>query len=490
MIEGLPALLVGLPLLVAALVFVRLLPGGPAALGTALLLVAGALGLAVELVRAGEWLLRTPGGWPAPLGIRWQVDGLAAAMLAMMAGVGLAGVVYARTYLPSRLPHAERHFHALWLVAWSAMNSLFMAGDLFNIYVGLEFMALAAVALIALSREAEALQAAMRYFLATLLGSMLYLLGVALLYGQYGVLDQAALAEGFEVDAPGRVAAVAITLGLLMKMALFPLHFWLPAAHGKAPAPVSALLSGVVVAVSFYLVLRLWSGVFAPLLTSATATLLGILGVASMVWGGLQALRQQRLKMIVAYSTIAQFGLVMLVFPLFWADGGRELAWPGGTVMVLAHGLAKAALFFAAGCLLHLHGHDRIGELPGPCGREGWVWFAFALGSASLIGIPPTGGFLGKWQLLQAAMAGEAWSWAALVVGGSLLTAAYLYRPLEIAWRSPPRGEAAACGHLPGGLVGVAVACAVAATLLGFLVAPLTALLEATAAPLPPVAGG
>ncbi|GAB6059005.1 complex I subunit 5 family protein [Desulfonatronum parangueonense] len=418
-----------------------------------------------------------------PLGLYWQADSFSVTMLAMTTLVAVSGGVFALGYLPAALPSADRYFWSLWLFTWSAMNSLLLAADLFNIYVGLELMALAAVGLISLSRETEALQAAMRYFLVTLFGSMLYLLGVSLLYGQYGMLDQAALATVIEPGLASGSAAVLMSLGLLIKTALFPVHFWLPSAHGRAPVPVSALLSSVVVAVCFFVLYRFWSGLFFVFLAVQPASVLGAIGLASILWGGLMALRQKRLKMIVAYSTIAQFGNVMLIFPVFAAGGASILALHGAALMVLAHGLAKAALFFAAGCIHVAHGHDRIRELPGAAGRLGWVWLAFALAGASIVGLPPSGGFVGKWRLLQAALLGEAWFWAVVMVFGALLTGAYMYRGLEAAWR--PTDPEATVRTVPGLMVIVTLFCAMGAMAIGFLAVPLEVFLGQIFQPLP-----
>jgi formate hydrogenlyase subunit 3/multisubunit Na+/H+ antiporter MnhD subunit len=147
----------------------------------------------------------------------------------------------------------------------------------------------------------------MRYLLVSLLGSLAYLLGVALLYHTFGSVDIALLAEQMEPSPAVWAAMGLMSAGLLLKTALFPLHFWLPPAHASAPAPVSALLSALVVKASFYILLRLWLEIF-PLTNSALGQLLGLLGAAAVLWGGLQALRQTQLKMLIAYSTVSQLG--------------------------------------------------------------------------------------------------------------------------------------------------------------------------------------
>jgi multicomponent Na+:H+ antiporter subunit D len=333
-------------------------------------------------------------------------------------------------------------------------------------------MTLAAVTLVALAGRRAALRAAMRYLLAALLGSLLYLLGMALLYGTQGVLDLTGIAHYLEANLTTLLGVTFITLGLLLKGAIFPLHFWLPAAHGYAPIPVSAILSAVVVAASFYLLLRLWFGPFALLLNPSAATLLGLLGAAAILWGALQALQQQRIKMVIAYSTVSQLGYGLLAFPLIQGGVAPKLAWAGALLLIFAHGLAKAALFFASGCIAYHFGHDRIRDIVGAPAPLVWAWLAFALAAASLIGLPPSGGFAGKWLLLQAAIANQSWGWAIIIIAGSVLAAGYLFRVLGRALH-PVRPPAPPELSLPPSMLIMSLSLGFAAFFLGFWMTPL-----------------
>ncbi|HVL36904.1 MAG TPA: proton-conducting transporter membrane subunit, partial [Burkholderiales bacterium] len=276
------------------------------------------------------------GGFAAPLGIELYGDGLAALMVGTTALVAALVALYARSYLP--LAEAGGRFWALSWLLWASMNALYLSADLFNLYVTLELLALSSIGLIGLRGGAVALAAALRYLLAALLGSAAYLLGVALLYGAYGTLSLAELAVSLQ---PGPYASLVVALvitGLALKTALFPLHFWLPPAHGAALTPVSALLSGLVVMASFYLVLRLWFDVFGAAAGPAAGQALGALGAAAIVWGALAALRQRRLKMLVAYSTVAQVGYFFLLFPMASAAApdAALAAWTGGTLYAVS----------------------------------------------------------------------------------------------------------------------------------------------------------
>ena len=192
-----------------------------------------------------------------------------------------------------------------------------------------------------------------------------------------------------------------MTAGLLAKTALFPLHLWLPPAHAGAPAPASAVLSALVVKGSFFLIVRLWFDVMPGLLSHAAAQVLAALGAAAIVFGSVLALRQARLKMLIAYSTVAQLGYLFLMFPLAGPGAARLSAWTGGLLQAISHACAKAAMFMAAGLIAQALGHDRIAGLGGIGRALPMTIFAFALAGLSLMGLPPSGGFMAKWLLLR-----------------------------------------------------------------------------------------
>ena len=417
------------------------------------------------------------GGWSAGLGIALRADGLSALLLMMTALVALAASVYASSYFNTASGRAR--FWPLWLLLWTALNALLLSGDLFNLYVTLELLGLSAVALASLGGKRAAVAAALRYLLVGLLGSMLFLAGVSLLYAGYGTLDLAALAR---VVAPGPVAWTALammTAGLLLKTALFPLHFWLPPAHASAPAPVSAVLSALVVKAAFYLVLRLWLDVFASVVTPAAANLLGLLGAGAVLWGSWRALQAERLKLLAAWSTVAQLGYLFLFFPLLLAlppGPARELAAGGLVMLALTHGFAKAGLFLAIGIIQQRCGHDTIRDLDGTAQRLPATTFAIALAGVALIGLPPSGAFLGKWQLLAGTVATGQWVWLVVTAIGSLLAAAYIFRVLGHAFSHRPypnQQVAVAREEWPALLLA-----AMAALVLGLAGAPVWGLLE------------
>ncbi len=393
------------------------------------LAIAGAVVL--TLPQSGGLLTYLLGAWPPPLGVALRADGLSAVMLAITAIVICAVGIFAA---PDFRPAAEdaRASHAFWillLAVWAALNTVFVGGDLFSLYVALELLTFAAVPLVSLEGRTQTLQAALRYLLFALVGSVLYLLGAALLYGLYGTLDILLLSRRVHAEPGALIAAALMTTGLLAKTALFPLHLWLPPAHAGAPAAASAILSGLVVKGSFFILLRLWFNVLPGVGGLAAAQLLAALGAGAIVVGSIVALRQERLKLLIAYSTLAQIGYLFLMFPLAFnasghLEGGQALA--GGMLQAISHATAKAAMFLAVGSIYAGLGHDRITGLGGAARALPLSVLAFAGGGLALMGIQPGGAALAKELLLQETARTGQWWWAVVLQAGGMFTTAYV----------------------------------------------------------------
>jgi formate hydrogenlyase subunit 3/multisubunit Na+/H+ antiporter MnhD subunit len=422
--------------------------GGRHAERIALILMPAGLTVAVAIIaevwRTHNVLQYFVGNWDPPLGVAFRADGLSAVMIVtaalLICGIGL----FARAQFPSpRGPEtrAPLVFWTLLLAVWGALNAVFIGGDLFNLYVALELLTFAAVPLVSLDGRAETLAAALRYLLFALLGSILYLLGAALLYGAYGTLDIVLLSGRIHSEPVVWTAISLMTAGLLAKSALYPFHLWLPPAHAGAPAPASAILSGLVVKAPFFLVVRLWFDVMPLMPERAAAQVLGILGTAAIIFGSIVALRQARLKLLIAYSTVAQIGYLFLMFPLaIRPETGHPwstAAWTGGVLQAVSHAFAKAAMFMAAGLIAEALGHDRIAGLAGIGRALPVTVFAFGLGGVSLMGLPPSGGFVAKAMLLTAAVAENQWWWALVVLTGGLLAGCYVFLVLVRALADP-----------------------------------------------------
>ena len=401
--------------------------------GTGLSLLA-VFAIALRLMEEGVMELAL-GGWQPGLGIALRADGLSVLMLLLSTLVSMAVAVYASLYFSSSERRSE--FWVLWLLLLTALHALFLSGDLFNLYVTLELLGLSAVVLACLGGSRDALQAALRYLVLGLLGSLAFLAGVALIYAGYGSLDMLVLREAIE---PGPVAWIALSLmtaGLIIKSALFPLHFWLPPAHANAPAPVSAVLSALVVKGALYLILRLWLELFDGAVTQQAANILGLLGAVAVVWGSWAALRAERLKLLAAFSTVAQLGYLFMFLPLLQAlPAGEAKNTTLGALVLLAltHGFAKSAFFLSAGVIMQRAGHDRIAELGGTARVLPVTVFTIALAGVALIGLPPSGSFLAKWQLISSAFMTGQWFWLPVIGVGTLLAGAYVFRLLGYAF--------------------------------------------------------
>jgi multicomponent Na+:H+ antiporter subunit D len=476
-----PALLVAVPLAGAMLAILTARLARVVVFAGIVIMAALLLALVARLSHAGAYRVAI-GGWDAPLGIAFAIDGLSVAFIMMTAivmgcvllaglpkfaprrledaarpivsqaetaaasppspalphegGEGAAGVVMkvADDQSPPPETRAGYAFIPLALFLWASLNAVFLSGDLFNLYVALELLTLSAIALVAIEGKASMVAAAIRYALFALFGSLAYLLGAAMLYAVYGTLDISLLAERVTPDAMTIAAAALMTAGLAAKTALFPFHAWLPPAHSGAPAPASAMLSGLVPKASFYIAVRIWFDVMPHEAGEIMPVIMGVLGSCAIVYGSVLAIRQERLKLVVAYSTVAQLGYLFLVFPLAGGGGDPQPwaagAWTGGMFHAFSHALAKAAMFLCAGLFMEAIGHDKISGLKGIARHLPMTAFAFALAAITLMGLPPSGGFTAKYLLLTAAFAGGQIGWAVVMMIGGLLAAVYLFRPL------------------------------------------------------------
>jgi len=409
------------------------------------------LGLVVAAGIADAWLdasgplVYLLGGWSPPLGIALRADGAAVAMLLAVAGVVCGIGLFARAdFGTPRGVSESRAAYSYWLLllaVWGALNLVFVSGDLFTLYVALELLTFAGVPLVCLAGSGETLRAALRYLLFALCGSVLYLLGAVLLYGGYGTLDMPLLAESVQAEPIAWTALALMTVGLLAKTALFPLHIWLPPAHGGAPAAASAVLSALVIKGSWFLVLRLWLDVMPGVANASAAQLLAALGAAAIVVGSVVALRQQRLKLLVAYSTVAQIGYLFLLFPMAFDAAGdmatRELAQAAGLLQAIAHATAKAGMFMAAGLVYAALGHDRIDDLSGAARALPITVLAFVIGGVALMGVVPSGAYLAKKLLLDSAGQSGQWWWTWVLQGGAVFTAGYVVLVLARVLRRP-----------------------------------------------------
>lgn len=402
-------------------------------------------------VLAGDTVQLILGGFEAPLGIHLRADGLSLAFLALSVVAGGIVTVYAAA---ARATTAG--FWALWLGCWSGLNAVFVSGDLFNSYVGLELVGLTSVALVALGGR-DAWRPALRYLFVAVLGSLLLLIGIGLIVAETGTLDIDQARDVFAASdsaSPALVFALAlITVGLCMKLALLPMHSWLIPAHSSAPSAVSPLLSALVIKAALFVLLRCWFWVVPAEQLSDLSLLswgLTALGAAAVIIGSVLALRQDRLKSLVAYSTVAQVGYWFLAFGLLnYANAGADVssgAFAGMIALALGHGVAKAGMFLSAGYLKEAYGTDELSALRGAGHRHPYAVMGMGLSSVGLMGLPISLGFTGKWGLATAAVETQHWWILGVLVLGTLLAAGYAVRAVAPMLLQEEKSEEASAG--------------------------------------------
>jgi multicomponent Na+:H+ antiporter subunit D len=443
------SLLVAWPLLAAVgpLVLARRWPGA-AQFGTALVLAGqvALAGLVLAVVATDGPLSYVVGGIPAAFGIGLLADRLSAA-LALLVAVGALGA-----FLSDRATH-DGPYGSLWLLLVAGLTGVVVTADLFNLYVFLEISGLAAYALVAHARGTDAALAALKYLLAGTVGATLYLLGVGYAFVATGTLAMADLAPALAAAGHDSTLVVAsfalLAVGLGVKLALFPLHTWKPDAYSAAPPAVAAALAALGSTVAAYALVRVTYGVFGAAFFEAVPTVRTVLlaaAAASVVAGGVLALRATDVRRLLAYSSVSQFGLVALGVGL-----ASPTALAGALVALVGHAVAKGGLFVAAGSFDRTYGVRSVADYAGLARRTPLGAFSVAALAVSLVGLPPTVGFAGKWLLALGAVETGQWVVAAVVVLSTLLSLAYAGRLVERLYlgESGAEGTVAADGGLP-----------------------------------------
>jgi multicomponent Na+:H+ antiporter subunit D len=411
-----------------------------AATGTTLVL--SLVGL-VTVTRDGP-LTHELGGWPPPFGIEYVLDPLSAYVIAIVALVGTLVFVYPTKAAFDLRPGRGVPLYPLALLLVTGLVGVMLSGDLFHLFVFLEIYAISTYALVSLGGD-RAVFASFRYLLLGTVGSGLYLLGVGFIYFSTGTLnmaDVAAQLPGMTEDPAVLGSMALIVLGLALKMALFPLHVWLPDAHTYSPPGVAALLAAVQVKAGAYALVRILFDVYGPAYAGSGVpidTALTWFGAAGIVVGSVLAIQQTDLKRMLAYSTVAQLGYIGLGIGL-----ATPLALVGALLHVLNHALMKSGLFLVAGGILQRVGIKEIARFSGLGQRMPLVMGGFVVLALSMVGIPPTAGFFSKFYLVSATVETGDWVLATVVIGSSLLTAVYFLRLFERIFVLPPEEEVVA----------------------------------------------
>ena len=482
----LPALQVVVPMLVAPLVML-LRPRGLAwAAATVASLLAFSIAIALTIgVLEGQKFGYLMGAWPAPYGIELGVDALSALTLLVVTGASTLALLAGRQSVDTEIePDRQPLFYAAWLLALAGLVGILVAADAFNIFVFMEISSLASYVLIAGGPNRRALPAVFKYLIMGTIGATFYLIGVGLIYLMTGTLNLADMElriQEVSDQKPILVAAAFITIGLALKAAMFPLHAWLPNAYTYAPNAVTVFLAACATKVALYLLLRFDFFVFQPNLAGHDlqfAYFLIPLAVLAILIGSGVALFERNLKRLLAYSSIAQIGYILL--------GAGLVSLAGLTASVLHlfnHALAKGALFLAVAALAIRCSGIRLENISGAARRMPWTMSAFVVAGLSLIGVPGTAGFVSKWYLISAAV-GEGLIGGALVaviVISSLMAVVYIWRVIEAAYFGEAPAGAAPTREAPPALLAVTWAAALANVYFG-LVTSLPVTLSTSAA--------
>ena len=379
------------------------------------------------------------GGWQAPIGIEMRIDELSAFLLIIVTAIGSIVSFACKISIQHEIAKQKQPlFYALYLLCLAGLLGIVAAGDVFNVFIFIEISALSSYALIAMGKDRRALTAAFNYLLVGTLGATFILIGVGLMYMTAGTLNMLDLFERLADQTSSRTLFTAFaffTVGVCLKLALFPLHWWLPNAYAFAPSMVSAFLAATATKVAIYVLLRFIFSIFGDSFSFSVIPLQDILltlGVAGILGASVMAIYQQNVKQIFAYSSVAQVAYIILSLGLHSTNGLIATL-----LHVFNHALMKGALFLALAAVVYRIGNAQLTQFAGLAKQMPWTIAAIVIGGLSLIGLPLTVGFISKWYMLKASLENGWWLIAVVILIGSLLAVVYVWRIVEAAYFQP-----------------------------------------------------
>lgn len=454
----LPVLLVVLPLLMAPVIVLLRERRVARAVATSTAFGTAAIGWGLVHQASGqiEPISYHLGGWPPPIGIEYVVSRASAFVVALVSTVAAVGLLLGTRETREEVRDGQQHlFYAAYLLCLAGLLGMAITGDAFNVFVFLEISSLSTYALVAMGPRRRAFTAAFHYLILGTIGGTFVLIGIGLLYQVTGTLNGADIAsqiralEGATGNRTVLVAFAFMVVGFALKLAVFPLHQWLPGAYAEAPAAVSAFLAGTATKVIYFQLIRTTVVFFGAAHVFGAlhfgTHVLAPLSVVGMFVGSLAAIYQRSLRRLLAYSSVAQVGYLTLALAL-----GTEAGVQAGLLHLGAHAITKAGLFIVVAAMVAGVGSDRIEALAGLGKRMPLVAFAFVVGGVGLIGVPGTAGFVSKWALLQAALSAGHPVIAGLVLLSSLVAIVYVWRVVEVMYfREPPAGAVTRRDRLP-----------------------------------------
>ncbi|MFT4714968.1 MAG: multicomponent Na+:H+ antiporter subunit D [Paracoccaceae bacterium] len=441
--DHLPVLVVLIPFLAAPIMVVL----GSRALAWPIAFLASIAAFIVSVmllgrVIDGQVISYHIGGWAPPLGIEYRVDAANAFVLLLVSGIAAIVLPYARASVQAEIPEKNHTlFYALFVLVLTGLLGVVVTGDAFNVFVFLEISSLSTYVLIAQGsyRDKRALTAAYDYLIMGTIGATFFVIGIGFLYIATGTLNMADIAERIADQGANRTVLAAfgfIVVGMGLKVAMFPLHLWLPNAYTYAPSVVTTFLAATATKVAIYVLLRFMFSVFQPAFLFQVNTLEFIIipfAVVAMFAASFIAVFQSDFKRLLAYSSIAQIGYILLGIGLL-----TETGLTAAIVHLFNHGITKAALFMGVGIFVLRAGGSFFNDIQGYGRLMPLTSGAVVVGGFSLIGIPGTAGFISKWVLVQAALEKGWWPVALLVVASSLLAVIYVWRVIEVLYMKAP----------------------------------------------------
>ena len=442
--SALPVLVVIIPLVTSLALPVLGWWYRPAVFPVALTSLAAACGTAIiaayTVVTSGP-LLYYLGGWAPPWGIEFRLDSLSVLMLVLLTVITLLVGIYSKHSILKEIRSKEVPFYTVYLLLVTGLTGLVSTADMFNLYVFLEITSLTSYALVSLGGGA-AVVSAFRYVILGTVGAAFYLLAVGYLYSMTGTLNMADLARllpGLYTSPTVLVGFAFFVIGVSIKMALFPMHSWLPGAYSDAPSAVSALIAATTTKVAAYVLIRVMFFVFEPRFSIdviPVTTVLAWMGAIAMILGSVMAIGQRDFKRMLAYSSVAQIGYIVLGVGL-----ANEMGFTGGVLHIVNHAFMKGGLFLVAGAIVYRTGLREIREFRNLSVKMPVTAATFTVCAFAMIGIPPTGGFFSKVYLILGAVNAGQWVFVAVIVVSSVLALAYLFNVLRFMYfpRDIPR---------------------------------------------------
>ncbi|GJL51506.1 MAG: cation:proton antiporter [Nitrospirales bacterium] len=422
-------------------------------------------------------------GWTAPLGIEWVADPLASIILVALSFLGFVALIFAGPTAPKDLGGRIVHFYTLILLLISALTGIVFAGDLFNLFVFLEVAALASYALVGVA-GGRALFAAFRYLILGTLGASLYLLGVSYFYAASGTLNMADMAEKLPHLLTSRAVLGGLLfmfIGLGIKMALVPFHAWLPDAYACAPESVSPILAALVTKVALLGWVRVlfWVlGAKAVIQDIPVLLMVEILGSLAAIIGAVLAFSQHEIKRMFAYGGISHIGIILI-----GVSQGNQTGFAGGIFYLLNDAVMQAALFFFVGIAICQYGIRHIQDL-GRIGKQApWLIGALVIIAMGMVGLPPTGGFFGKWYIILGALEANNYVAVGAVLLSTLLTLAYFVKIFDHLFRTSSTASNAEVGDSPVALKFSLLITSAAIVILGLWSDPIVGLILNQALP-------